>query len=220
MFHLLPCTHQDDIRFRAKHFAIKANRFLQSLFIFDSSTCLGYRHWRNVNLIFHKAPQENVPSCRLGLCVATFAVGKAFSKNFPHSRLWYIQLAASPTCWLPWTSVISLPNTIVSALVLGRPELFPLQMQPVSTKFLNHFLIEFAVGGSFSKFLLNSRWTVVRFRWMKLQHTKRFFAILRLCCTLVAKVEITSYACNKKLFRISLYNGVRLIFVCLLLSYQ
>jgi hypothetical protein len=37
---------------------------------------------------------------------------KVFSKNLPHSWLWYIQFAASPTCWLPWTSLISLPNTI------------------------------------------------------------------------------------------------------------
>jgi len=39
VLHLFPCTHQDDIRLRAKHFAIKADQFLQSLFVFDPSSC-------------------------------------------------------------------------------------------------------------------------------------------------------------------------------------
>jgi hypothetical protein len=85
VLHLLSCTHQDDIRLRAKHFAIKADRFLQSL------------------------------------------------------------------------------------------------------------------AGSFSNFLLNSRWTVITdfVEWNS--STQNAFsgwvAILRLCSTLVARVEITSYAC-------------------------
>jgi len=86
---------------------------------------------------------------------------------------------------------------------MGRPEPFPLQMQPVSTNFLNHFLIEFAVGGSFSNFLLNSRWTVITdfVEWNS--STQNAFsgwvAILGLCCTLVARFEITSYTCTKKI---------------------
>jgi len=28
MLHLLPCTHQDDIQLRVKHFAVKADQFL------------------------------------------------------------------------------------------------------------------------------------------------------------------------------------------------
>jgi hypothetical protein len=55
VLHLLPCTHQDDIQLHAKHFAIKLGQFLQSLFVFNPS-----RHWRNENLIFHKAPREKV----------------------------------------------------------------------------------------------------------------------------------------------------------------
>jgi hypothetical protein len=41
VLHLLPCTHQDDIRLRDEHFAIKADQFLQSLFVFESSSCSG-----------------------------------------------------------------------------------------------------------------------------------------------------------------------------------
>jgi hypothetical protein len=36
---LLPCTHQDDIQLRTTHFAIKAEQFLQPLFVFDPSSC-------------------------------------------------------------------------------------------------------------------------------------------------------------------------------------
>jgi hypothetical protein len=38
---LVPCTHQDDIRLRAKHSAIKADQFLLSLFVFDPSFYTG-----------------------------------------------------------------------------------------------------------------------------------------------------------------------------------
>jgi hypothetical protein len=41
VLHLLPSTHQDDVRLRAKHTAINANRILQSLFVFDSSGLSG-----------------------------------------------------------------------------------------------------------------------------------------------------------------------------------
>jgi hypothetical protein len=37
----LSCTNQDDIRLRAKHSAVKADSFLQSLFVFDPSSCSG-----------------------------------------------------------------------------------------------------------------------------------------------------------------------------------
>jgi len=44
MLHLLPCTHQDDIRIRAKHFAIKA----------DPSSCSRQgRRARRFRRIFH-----------------------------------------------------------------------------------------------------------------------------------------------------------------------
>jgi len=39
VLHLLPCTHQDDIQLHLKQFAIKADQFLQSLFVFDPSSC-------------------------------------------------------------------------------------------------------------------------------------------------------------------------------------
>jgi hypothetical protein len=47
-------------------------------------------------------------------------------------------------------------------------------------------------------------------------------SILYLCCTLVARAEITSCACaqKKNTFWVALYNGVCLIFMWLLLSYQ
>jgi hypothetical protein len=41
VFHLLPSTHQDDIQLRAKFSAIKMGQILQSLFVFDPSSCLG-----------------------------------------------------------------------------------------------------------------------------------------------------------------------------------
>jgi len=36
VLHLLLCTHQNNIRLRAKHFEIKADQFLLSLFVFDT----------------------------------------------------------------------------------------------------------------------------------------------------------------------------------------
>jgi hypothetical protein len=41
VLHMLRCTHQDDIRLHAKHSAIKADQFLQSLFVFNPSSCSG-----------------------------------------------------------------------------------------------------------------------------------------------------------------------------------
>jgi len=38
---LLPCIHHDDIQLRTKHFALKADRFLQSLSVFCPSGCSG-----------------------------------------------------------------------------------------------------------------------------------------------------------------------------------
>jgi hypothetical protein len=125
---------------------------------------------------------------------------KAFSKNFPHSWLWYIQLAASPMCWLPRISLISLPNTTNcfrtptrSAWTLPLTDVTCIHkfFIPLSDR-IRGLRILFELS---SEFLLNS---YHRFRWMKLQHTKRFsgwIAILRLCCTLVTRFEITSYAC-------------------------
>jgi hypothetical protein len=56
-----------------------------------------------------------------------------------------------------------------------------------------------SLGGSFSKFLLKSRWTVITdfVEWnSSTQNTfSGWVTILSLCCTLVARVEITSYAC-------------------------
>jgi hypothetical protein len=73
-------------------------------------------------------------------------------------------------------------------------------------------------GGSFSKFLLNSRWTVIAdfFKWNS--STQNAFSswvvILHLCCTLVARVEITSYACLQyKLFEL-LFAMVCVKFLC------
>jgi hypothetical protein len=127
-------------------------------------------------------------------------LGRAFSKNYPHSWLWYIQLAASPTCWLPWTSLISLPNTINCFRTLTRSAwTLPLTDATCVHSFLCHFLIEFAVWGSFSNFFLNYRWTVITdfVEWNS--STQNAFsgwvAILCLCYTLVARGEITSYAC-------------------------
>jgi hypothetical protein len=41
VLHLFLCTHQDNIRLQAKHSAIKADQFLQSVFVFDPSSCAG-----------------------------------------------------------------------------------------------------------------------------------------------------------------------------------
>jgi hypothetical protein len=38
MFHFFPCTHQGDIQLYAKHFAVKADQFLQWLFLFNPSS--------------------------------------------------------------------------------------------------------------------------------------------------------------------------------------
>jgi hypothetical protein len=60
MLSLLPCTHQDNIRFRAKHFAIKDDQFFNRCSYSIFQVVQGYRRWRNVKLIFHKAAQEEV----------------------------------------------------------------------------------------------------------------------------------------------------------------
>jgi len=39
MLRFLPCAHQEDIRLHTKHFVIKADQFLQSLFVFDPPDC-------------------------------------------------------------------------------------------------------------------------------------------------------------------------------------
>jgi hypothetical protein len=41
VLHLLPYTDQNDIQLHAKHFAINADQILQSLFLFDPSSCSG-----------------------------------------------------------------------------------------------------------------------------------------------------------------------------------
>jgi hypothetical protein len=67
-------------------------------------------------------------------------------------------------------------------------------------------------------FLLNYRWTVLIdfVEWKSItQNTfPGLVAILRLCCTLVATVEITSYACvQQSTFWVALYNDATLIFL-------
>jgi hypothetical protein len=126
---------------------------------------------------------------------------KAFLKNFPHTCLWYIQFTACLTCWLPWTSLISMPNTRICLLPHTWPEVFPLQMQPVFTNFSYHFLIEFVVGGFFN-FLLNSHWTIIT-DFIELNSSiQNAFSTravtLHLCCTPLERVEITSYTCMQK----------------------
>jgi hypothetical protein len=65
----VPCTHQDNIQHDAKRSAIKAGKFLQSLFISDPSSWSGLQaHWQDVNIIFHKAPQEELKGVRSGDC--------------------------------------------------------------------------------------------------------------------------------------------------------
>ena len=59
---LLPCTHQADIRLRAKHFATKAVQFLQSFFVFDLPSCSSYRHWRNLSIILQRAAKNSMGS--------------------------------------------------------------------------------------------------------------------------------------------------------------
>jgi hypothetical protein len=49
----------------------------------------------------------------------------------------------------------------------------------------------------------------------------RSATIIHVCCTVVARVETTFYACvQKQTFSVALYSGMYLIFVWLLLSYQ
>jgi len=60
ILHLLLCTDQDNIRIRAKNFEIKADQFLQRCRYSILQVVQSYRNWRNINLIFHKAPHERV----------------------------------------------------------------------------------------------------------------------------------------------------------------
>jgi hypothetical protein len=57
VLHLLSCTHQDDIRPHAKHFAIKAHKFLQSLFVFDPSSCSGLQAWAGRKFRLTQSPR-------------------------------------------------------------------------------------------------------------------------------------------------------------------
>ena len=58
LLHLLPWTHQDYIRFRAKLSALNVFKLLQSLFVLSLQVFPGYRHWPNVNFDLHEAPHE------------------------------------------------------------------------------------------------------------------------------------------------------------------
>jgi hypothetical protein len=66
VLHLLSCIQQDDTWLHAKHSAIKADQFLQLAVYIHSilQVVQGYRHWQNVNLILHTAPQEKVEGVR------------------------------------------------------------------------------------------------------------------------------------------------------------
>jgi hypothetical protein len=66
MLHLLPYTSQDDARFRAKHSAIKADRFFQSLFIFVSSRCLGLQAVADCNHHVSQSPTKKSRVVRSG----------------------------------------------------------------------------------------------------------------------------------------------------------
>jgi hypothetical protein len=140
---------------------------------------------------------------------------KAFSKNFLHSWLWYIQLAASLTCWLPWTSLISLPITIncfrtctqsAWSLPLTDTTCVHKLFIPLSDR-IRGWGILFELSSEFS---LNS----YRFHWMKLQHTKHFFWLSRyLASVLYSSGKSWNYflrMCAIKTFWVALYNGVHL----------
>jgi hypothetical protein len=58
LLHSLPCTH-------AKHYAVKEDQVC-TLFVVSPLSCSGYRNWWNVNLIFHKAPQEKLREVKYG----------------------------------------------------------------------------------------------------------------------------------------------------------
>jgi hypothetical protein len=55
-----PCTHQDDMRLRAKHFATMADRFLQSQFVFDPSSCSGLQALPGRKPHLSQSPSEKV----------------------------------------------------------------------------------------------------------------------------------------------------------------
>jgi hypothetical protein len=55
---LLPCTHQDDIRLRANHSAVKTISFCSCCSYSNLQVFQSYGHWWNGNLTFQKAPQE------------------------------------------------------------------------------------------------------------------------------------------------------------------
>jgi hypothetical protein len=115
------------------------------------------------------------------------------------------------TCWPSWNSLISLLNTIScfrnrSAWTLSFTDATCVH------NFLYHFLIEFAFGGSFSKFYLNSRWTLSHF-WLSCH----FKSVLY-----YSGKSWNYFLCvhAEKTFWFALYNGVSLSFVWLLFSYK
>jgi hypothetical protein len=148
---------------------------------------------------------------------------RCFRRTF-HPWLWYIQLAARPQ-WLLWMSVISLVNTkIFSAQVLSRPQLFPLLTQFVSTNSYTTFRSHSRLEDNFRTFfwVLDEQLSQISLNknsstW---KASSGWVAILLLCCTLVARIEITFYASVQKKISLALCNTVRWIFVWLLLSYQ
>jgi hypothetical protein len=92
---------------------------------------------------------HNVPPCYLVLCVATLVVIKAEKPDCLiefTTWTWYIYFASRPTYWRSGTPKMNLPNTSVSARLLGLPRLFFLHMRPVYTCFSKSFLIELKRG--------------------------------------------------------------------------
>jgi hypothetical protein len=171
-----------------KHCFVAETDFWQKYFIF----CRTVHHVHAEFKIYH---------------LATSSVGKteskAFSKNFLPICLVYVQLAASPTCWLPWTSQISLPNTIsCPAPELGRPELFsPYRCSLCSQIFYPYVVIEFGFVESRLNFFTTSCWILLLILLNESPARKTLFfcsawvTILRLCALLVETAEIASNTC-------------------------
>jgi hypothetical protein len=123
---------------------------------------------------------------------------KMFSKNFLHTWLWYIQLTACLTCWLLGLSDKLTEHDLLfphsySVGLNSSPYRCNLCPQIFHTTFWLHLRLEnpfqtffWILPEQLSETALNE----------KLQHIKSFFQFSQhLCCMLVARVEITSYAC-------------------------
>jgi hypothetical protein len=120
-----------------------------------------------------------------------------------------------PTCLVPWTSQVNLPNTI-NYLQIHNQSASPLS--PREATCVHKFLLTLCDRIRGWKVLFESSFdlsldTRQRFGWIKLGSIRNYFyrcfATLVLCCILAAGDEITSYACLKRKTFLSLISDFR-----------